>query len=443
MCLALYYFFLGGKEDMQLYNTAGQSKLADMFRAETRKSKDPSMSSEVDVAIGYPTTFLPLDFKNGMYNTIDNIVDGGSYQNQCLGIGDGTIVMCIGKAGTAKTTFAVQAATSIVAPYPNSVIIHEDLERGSSKSRIQNVSGWTPAMVQHRYILRQQGITAESFYERVKIHCNQKMEAAAKMPEEFTYFTGLFNSYGKPIYKIIPSVIILDSLPLLMPKDLTEEEKLAGQMSTTSQAKTNARIFRTIAPDLAKANVILFVVNHINQNVNISNMPKSAQINYLKQDETLPGGHMALYLSNNIIKFTTSTKLTDEKEFGINGFYSKVQLVKSRTNRAGQEVKMVYNQDYGFDRMLTNFVTLKEAGAIRGSGWYYFDGLEHMKFQQKGFLKKFYEEPIMREAMRDLSLEVFNTYIPKHDLGSSTDMSVDDVMANIVSAYNDPSEFAA
>ncbi len=426
---------------MLFNNTAGPSLLASAFRAETAKYKDPSMSSEVDVALGFPTTFLPLDYRNGMYNLVDNIVDGGSYGNYCIGMGDGSIVMFIGKTGTAKTTFAVQAATSIVAPFQNSMIIHEDLERGSSKPRIQNVSGWTPAMVHYRYILRQEGITAESFYERTMLHCGQKMELAAKHPDEYTYNTGLFNAFGQPIRKIIPTVIILDSLPLLMPKDISDEEKLSGQMSATSQAKTNSLIFRRLAQHLNKSNTILFIINHINQNININPFaPKQAQINYLKQDETLPGGNMAMYLSNNIIKFTNSTKLTDDKTFGINGFHSKVQLVKSRTNRAGQELQMIYNQDYGFDRHLTNFQALKDADLIRGSGtWFYLDGLPSIKFQQKQFLQKFYESELLRRAMMETCVELYQSYIPKFAQPSS-EMTEDEIISNLIDAYDDPDE---
>lgn len=410
------------------------SLLAQNFREETKKFKDPAMSSEVDLPIGYPTTFLPLDFINGMYvenQIMDNSV---KYNNYSIGMGDGSIVMVIGKTGSAKTTFAIQAATSIVAPFKNSVIIHEDLERGTTKPRVSVIAGWNMGMIEQRYILRQSGITAETFFTRVMLHCNNKIKLAEQYPEEMTYDTGLFDVYGKKIRKVIPSVMILDSLPLLMPGDLTEDEKLSGQMSTTAQAKTNARIFRTIAPKINQANVILFVINHINQNININPFaPKQAQINYLKQDETLPGGHMAMYLSNNIIKFVTSDKLNSEKEFGINGFYSKVQLIKSRSNRAGQEVRLVFNQNTGFDRVLSNYVFLKDNGGVHGSGaWFYLDGCPDMKFNQKQFTEKFFNEPKLRYAMRNLVTEIGQSMIPRK---AGDEMGVDSLMENLLMSY--------
>ena len=147
-----------------------------------------------------------------------------------------------------------------------------------------------------------------------------------------------------------------------------------------------------------------------------------------------------MYLSNNIIKFTNSTKLTDDKTFGINGFHSKVQLVKSRTNRAGQELQMIYNQDYGFDRHLTNFQALKDADLIRGSGtWFYLDGLPSVKFQQKQFLQKFYENPLLRRAMMETCVELYQSYIPKFAQPSS-EMTEDEIISNLIDAYDDPDE---
>ena len=60
-------------------------------------------------------------------------------------------------------------------------------------------------------------------------------------------------------------------------------------MSATAAAKTNAAIFKRIIPMLKSANIILFIINHINQKVDINPMMKSkSQVSYLKQNETLP-----------------------------------------------------------------------------------------------------------------------------------------------------------
>lgn len=414
------------------------SFLAAAFRSETKKLKDPAMSSEVSVPIGYPTTFLPLDYRNGMYNVVESVIDDTTYENYSIGVGDGSIIQLIGKAGTAKTTFAMQMATSIVAPFKNSVVIHDDLERGASKTRIANVTGWRPRRIEQQYILRQSGITAENFYARVKLHCDMKIQGAIANPEELTYFTGLYDSQKKPVYKIIPSVYILDSLALLMPGQYADEEELSGQMSTTASAKANSSIFRRIAPALNQANVILILVNHVNQAVNIKAIPQQAQINYMKQDETIPGGFMSLYLSNNIFKFITSDKLYDDKAFGINGFVSKIQIIKSRTNRAGQEFKMIYNQDTGFDRILSMYQMLKDEDLVRGaSTGMYIDGLPEIKFSQKRLIEKFYNEEKLRYVFRELVTEVGESYIPKRTFDSVEEMTEDELAMRLIESYCD------
>ena len=132
---------------------------------------------------------------------------------------------------TAKTTFAIQAATSIVSRFPNSAIMHEDLEGGTSLPRIQSLSGWGSRRMNNQYIIRNQGIDSESFFLRVDSFCKRKVELAEQYPQELKYFTGIIDQFGKPVYKLIPSFIIMDSLALLAPAGMTEEEKIAGNMS--------------------------------------------------------------------------------------------------------------------------------------------------------------------------------------------------------------------
>lgn len=115
-------------------------------------------------------------------------------------------------------------------------------------------------------------------------------------------------------------------------------------------------------------------------------------------------GNALLYLCNNVIKGVTSTKLTEDKNpFGnFTGFHAKFKLVKSRTNSAGQECELIYNQEYGFDRLLSTFQMVKSAGLIRGTGWYYLEGLPHIKFQQKTFKEKLADSDIMKQAFKQL-----------------------------------------
>ena len=88
--------------------------------------------------------------------------------------------------------------------------------------------------------------------------------------EKFIYDTGLYSTSGEKIYKLEPTVYILDSLAMLMPEKYSDEEELSGQMSATAAAKANASVFRRIVPMLKAANIILFVVNHLTQKVELT-----------------------------------------------------------------------------------------------------------------------------------------------------------------------------
>lgn len=412
------------------------SFFAQSFRAEMKKTKDPNMMAESVFPAGYPTTFLPFDYMNGM--RIKNKVIGSDtvYEHESIGLADGSINSLIGKAGSAKSSFAAAVMTGIVSMFPESVGIYDDLEGGMSLPRLSAISGMPMDVIASKIIHRNVGISGENFFERVRLHCKHKVEASVTNPEIVTYNTGYYDIYGEPVYKLIPTVYVLDSLALLVPQDLSDEEKVKGQMATTASAKLNAQIFRRLAPQLKAANVIMLIVNHINEAVNISFIPKAAQINYLAQDETVPGGFMSLYLSNNIIKFTASSKLKGEEGLGINGFISKLKLVKSRSSRAGREVELVFNQEKGFDRILSCFHLLKKEKLIKGGGKsFYIEGMEDVKFSQKGFYKKFLEEPKLRVHMMNTVLEVCRNMIPAYEEDAS-DISKNELIARLNSAFS-------
>lgn len=122
-------------------------------------------------------------------------------------------------------------------------------------------------------------------------------------------------------------------------------------------------------------------------------------------------GTAPLYLSNNIIKFATSTKLSADKEFGINGWISKITLIKSRMNRAGQEFGMIYDQQTGFNRELSMYQMLVENDLVNTGTWSYLKGLDSKKFQKKTFIEKFNSDDDFRRHMKNLIVETGNSLL--------------------------------
>ena len=411
-----------------------------------KKFKDPSMNDRATYSIAYPTTILPLDYVNGLRVGVTELNKDITYSYDSIGIGEGSIVMFIGKTGSGKTTIAEQIATSITSPFKYSHVLHEDVENGSTLSRIETVSGWGSRQMYKKYYLRQKGITSKSFYARIYEFCKLKQKLILSNPEQFTYFTGTFDIKGRPVYKPIPDVVILDSLALLAPEEMSDEEKITGNMTGSQTAKVNAQIFKRLSQPLKAANVILLVINHLNANINISMFDnKGAQINYLGINEAIPGSNTPLYISNNIFKSTPSTKLTKDKEFGIDGFMLKEKIIKSRTNKAGQEINLVYDQKYGIDRWLTCYQFLKDNGLVHGQGWYYLEGMPEFKFQQKGFKAKLEDNLVMRQGFMELVRFCGNEYLSGAKDDGTKDVTEDsDLDAALMESFteNDFNDFA-
>ena len=63
--------------------------------------------------------------------------------------------------------------------------------------------------------------------------------------------------------------------------------------------------------------------------------------------KAISGGKAAMYVTDTLIKLTASSKLEEDKLWGIKGFEAKVEICKSRHAPAGA-VNMIYDQTNGF-----------------------------------------------------------------------------------------------
>lgn len=405
--------------------------LSQRFRDAVSKHKDFRMKDESSAGVGYSTGFLNFDFMNGTVVHVKSKERNFNYYS--VGIQDGCLVMLIGRSGCGKTTWAVQTAANIVRNYPTACIFHDDIEGGLAEYRKETLTNFTPEELRIKYIHRNTGITAENFYERLRMIHDMKLENR----DDYEYDTGYFDSHGDRIYKLEPTVYILDSVALLMPAQYTEEEELSGSMSATAAAKTNSMSFKRIIPMLKSANIILLMINHINKKIDINPMQRTkAQVSYLKQDESLPGGNTIIYLTNLLIRFDDNTKLKEDEAFGIAGNFVDITLVKSRNNRAGKTCTLVFNQDKGFDPELSLFVMLKNAKRINGAGAYLYIGdRSDIKFSQKEFKNKLKENPELRQAFINEVITMLKEDLDKYDIeeeSTSYDYSIsNDILTEI------------
>ena len=385
--------------------------LSQQFRNAVAKHKDYRMKDESTASVAYSTGFLNFDFMNGTVVHVKS--EERNFKYYSVGIQDGCLVMLIGRSGCGKTTWAVQTASNMVRDFPNACIYHDDIEGGLTEYRKELLTGFHGEELERKYIGRNTGITAENFYERLRIIHDLKLENRA----DYEYDTGLFDSNGDRIYKLEPTVYILDSLALLMPAQYTEEEALSGSMSATAAAKVNSMSFKRIIPMLKSANIILLVINHINKKIEINPMMHTkTQVSYLKQDETLPGGNTVIYLTNLLLKFDDNSKFKKDEAFGISGNLVDITLVKSRNNRAGKSCTLVFDQNKGFDPELSLFVMLKNAKRVNGAGAYLYIGdKSDIKFSQKNFKEKLRESPELREVFISEVMEMLKEELNEHN----------------------------
>ena len=374
--------------------------LASRFREEMRKSKDPRMA-EASGDVLYPTGFPTLDYLNGHKVHVMDPNGMESFYN-ALGIVDGSSVEIIGRSGSGKTTLAWQMAGFQAHMFPEVIIIADDIEAGSNMSRREALTGFHGEELDNKIIYRNAAVTAETFYMRIHSIYEEKMTHKA----DYEYNTGFLDTRGNPIYKLYPTIYILDSLAMLTTDKLSELDELSGQMGATSIAKSNTAVFKGIIPKLKAANIILYSINHINDKIEINAFTHTkASIAGLKPGETVPGGKAAQYLANNLIRVDDGAVLKESEGLGISGKIVDISFVKSRTNSTlNRSVPMVFTADNGFDPILSLFMFLKSVGGIemKGSTCVLKDH-EDMKFTQKGFLEKLYNDAEFAKAFNEVS----------------------------------------
>lgn len=404
--------------------------MVQMYREKVAKHKDPRMRNEGEFNVQYPSGFLTLDFANGCKVYVEPKDGRPPFSYYSVGITDGACMEIVGKPGCGKTTLSVQIAARITERFEWSSIMHDDIEGGVNEVRKRVLTGWNEEMMDSKYRYRNAGITAENFYESISTLKDLKIANR----DDILYDTGLYDNEGNKIMKMQPDVYILDSAAMLMPEKYTEEEELSGQMSATAAAKSNTMSFKRIIPMLKACNIILIIINHINEDVSF--MPKKPEMAWLKQGEVIPGGRILKYLPNLIIRLDENTKLTEEKDLGINGIVVDAMICKSRTGRAGRSCTLVFDYDRGFDPDLSMYQALKAAKIIDNSGAYYtIKGYPDMKFLQKNFKDKLKTDPEFANAFKTVSIEYLKSMINTDDViaaanAASTTMS-QDILADI------------
>ena len=363
------------------------SLLSDDFRKIVAKDKDLRMSVEAKPDIGYSTGFPTYDAITTYPVYINNENKNLNLKYYCSGITDGTLNGVIGKTGTGKSSFALQVGANIIRPFKTSVMFEDSIEGGVTQSRREVLTGFYGDEYINRIIVRNQGITAENFYKRIKTIHDLKINNKDK----YLYDTGLLDYYAKPVIAFEPTVYILDSVALLYPDDMLDDDDLKGasSMAVSKSVAVVSQLVSAIIPMLKAANIIVFAINHIKDDIQIGPFTKAPDVKYLKPGERLPKGKAVTYLSSNIIRLDNSTKLKPNETFHIDGSIVNISNVKTRASAANRSVPMIFNQYTGFDPVLSIFQMLKQNNRVNGSGiGLYLDDYKDYKFSMGNLIEK-------------------------------------------------------
>lgn len=373
--------------------------LMEAFNEQVKKTKDITQASEMTYSVSYPTGFLNLDFANGYIQDINGM------KHFELGLTDGSINMFISDSGLGKTTIACQAACNIIKPFENGAIFYEQAEVGTNIQRIKNLSGFSDDEFVKRFKVRDAGITTQSLFRRVKMIYDSKMAHR----DELTYDTGLRDFRGNPVIKFIPTIVIVDSVKMVMSQNNAENEE-SNNMEGATNAKANSEYYTRMVPMCRQANIIMILINHITTSINTGPFHQKPELSYLKEGEHISGGKSLTYIQNNIFRLDLKTKLKLGEGFNIIGSIVSIDIVKSRSNKTSRgRCELVFDQDTGYDNDLSMFWMLKSNNMLEGSGAYLkLPGYEK-KFSQRQFKDYLYSDQEFYNTFVNISYNYLTT----------------------------------
>lgn len=385
--------------------------LKSTFRSKLSKVKTIGVNRSADFDVMYTTGFLSLDYLNGTVVHVNS--EDRNFTYNSVGIVDGSANSIIGRSGSGKSTLTTQIAGNIVRPFINkglpTGLYIDDIEGSLPWARKEFLLGLTAEELDKYVDIRNAGITTENLYQRIQALHDVKVENR----KDYEYDTGLYDTNGRRIFKLVPTVYIIDSLPMLMPESLAEDDELGGSMSASSIAKSNTMLIKMISQRLKDANIIMFTVNHILDDIQMGFLPKPAQISGLKQGERLPGGKAAIYLANNMFRADDSNTLKKDKDYGIDGSVVNITLVKSRTNATKRSIPLIFNKTEGrFDEILSLFHLIKSEGLFKGAGAYlYLDDCPDVKFSARTFKEVLENSPELQEAFAKVAYSLLREFL--------------------------------
>lgn len=347
------------------------------------RSNDKKHLFKTNVTTAFLKTGFPLfDYYFGAVINSHDELGNLTGQEPRIGQAAGTFNLLIGGSGSGKTTLAAQIAANIIRQYRYANVIHFDCEQRFDVSRCETItklpSSYFDSDKGERYMIRSGSCGLDIIQEMIVKTYVQKM----KLKDQLTVASGFKDEFGRDVMIMEPTVIIIDSITTVLnetfnpdsAKEAANAEGLRTNTEGARDAKTLKGFFKDIIPLCKEANIIIYGINHINSNMSMNAfIPVAKQQNYLKQDESIPGGKTMIYYPFNIIKLTAkpSDDFTEEGD-GFAGHMVMVEPIKSSSNQSGNNSKgvsfeLVFRHKEGFDNLRSMIMYGRDNGLIEGN----------------------------------------------------------------------------
>lgn len=378
----------------------------EMFQA-TRKTKKAS-DQYATTPVAYSTGFLPLDYMNGQRVTVYN--DDGEVTEEYDSVGFlGSLIMPIADSGLGKTTLTEQIAVNIASQFDDSFVIHEDAEQASHLNRVKNITGMDTMWIKNHYAIYQD-THIESVIDRFMDHAKMKLNNR-KMWE---YDTGLKDIYGNKITKLKPTVVIIDSVAMLRSEDVSfsedgknkdEMDAALNNMAGARNAKMIGEYMKQILPYCRKANILVFIINHITRKIQTGFISAPRDLVGLGENESISGGRSILYLPNNTLRLKNKGMLKPDKDYHINGLIIDASFLKSRTNASNVSCELIFDKKNGFSPALTLLhYAINRNIVVKKGNKYIIPGHDDLPFAKYTFCETAARNPIILNTLYDLCL---------------------------------------
>lgn len=248
--------------------------------------------------------------------------------------------MYIGKPGSGKSTLLASFIKNGQKLWGDKFLaIYADSEESISQKRLQELGCTHPVHVVN-------GLTVEKVFRCVETLCSMKS--------------------ANPELLKIPSIIIWDSIANTQTEDMLASDELSNT-DGARRANVLSRLVPKYVDKLVKYNIALVAVNQLRQKLNMNGMPAAADMRFMKQDQTLPGGQTVNFNAYQLFEVEQGPAYPNDP-YGYPMSPVKVRAIKNKAFSPNIPIVINFNPSRGFSNFWTNYEFLKarkyiEAGA--------------------------------------------------------------------------------